>query len=169
MRTLWYEGPSGGESVPNSTVEQMVERLRRGWEYWGTFGPVGDLEWYEHPPQETPTKVGLGGETARQHLIFIRHSERGWYFEFSSRTPPPKRWLVPFDSAADRDDYFPQWASGDSQMFLAGCFVPQATAEQVVRDFMSNGEPSPAVQWFPFGELGPRMDHDDLERQRRGR
>ena len=70
MRTLWYEGPSGGESVPNSTVEQMVERLRRGWEYWGTFGPVGDLEWYEHPPQETPTKVGprRGDRATAPHL-----------------------------------------------------------------------------------------------------
>ena len=52
-------------------------------------------------------------------------------------------------------------------MFLAGCFVPQATAERVVRDFMADGEPSPAVQWF--SDILARMDEDDLERHRQKR
>ncbi len=167
MKALWYNGPSGGETVANPTADEMVERLRRGSEYWGRFGPHGHLEWFEHPTKEVPTDCGMEGDVHLQQLIFIRHPERGWFFEFSSRLPLPKRWLVPFDPAADRDDYFPQWASGDSQMFLAGCFVPQATAERVVRDFMVDGEPSPAVQWFRFGDLLPRMDADDLERHRR--
>ena len=71
MRTLWYEGPSGGEAIPNPTIEEMVERLRRGSEYWGKFGPVGDLEWYEHPAQETPTKVGLGGLLPFDHGMAV--------------------------------------------------------------------------------------------------
>ena len=161
MNTLWYEGPSGGESVPNPTAEEMVERMHRVSGYWGEYNPVGELHWYEHPPQATPTKAGLGGDAARQQLIFIRHPERGWYFEFSSRTPPPKRWLVPFDPVAERDDYVRHWASEEDQMFLAGCFVAQATAEQVIRDFVATGEPSAAVLWVPFNDLSPRVDPDD--------
>lgn len=167
MKALWYSGPSGGETVANPTADEMVERLRRGSTYWGQFGPHGMLKWYEHPTSDVPADCGYEGDVHLQQLIFIRHPERGWFFEFSSSPPLTDRWLFPFDPAADRDDYFPQWAGGDSQMFLAGCFVPQATAERVVRDFMADGEPSPAVQWF--SDILARMDEDDLERHRQKR
>jgi hypothetical protein len=167
VETLWYDGPSGGEWVPNPTAEQIVERMRRGSEYWGKFGPTGVLEWHEHPPQPSPTKFGLGTMTSRQQLILNRHQERGWYFEYSTHNISLRRWLVPFDPGADRDEYFPQWTTGESQMFLAGCFVPQAVAERIVSDFITTREPSDAVQWLPFSDIVPRIYADDLKKRRR--
>ena len=169
METLWYDGPSGGEWVPNPTAEQIVERMRRGPEYWGGFGPTGVLAWHEHPPQPSPTKIGLGTMTSRQQLILNRHQERGWYFEYSTHNLSPRRWLAPFDPSADRDEYFAQWTTGETQKFLAGCFVPQAVAERIVSDFITTREPSAAVQWAPFNDIVPRMYADDLAKLRRQR
>ena len=52
MDTVWYEGPSGNEFVPNPTADQMREILRREYgSYWGPYSPVGVLQWHRHPPQ----------------------------------------------------------------------------------------------------------------------
>jgi hypothetical protein len=71
--------------------------------------------------------------------------------------------LVPFDLGADRDEYFPQWTTGETQMFLAGCFVPQAVAERIVSDFITTREPSDVVQWVPFNDIVPRIYARDLK------
>src|SRR6185437_16643128 len=99
------------------------------------YSPVGVLCWYEHAPQKVPSRVGIGAREQREHLLFVRHAKRGWYFEYSTSNLPERRWLVPLDPNANRDRYIRQWAYGEQLHFLATSFVPQPVAEQVVADF----------------------------------
>ncbi len=168
MDTVWYEGPSGDEFIPNPTADQMREVLGRDYDtYWGPYSPVGVLCWHEHPAQRARARAGLGTATQREQLLFIRHPKRGWFFEYSTSNRPEHQWLVPLDPAADRERYVKHWACGEPVHLLAGCFVPQAVAERVVADFLATRGPSPAVAWVPFESVRPRLDPTAYRERRR--
>jgi hypothetical protein len=99
--------------------------------------------------------------------LAVRHPKREWYFEFSTSNLPDRRWLVPLDPAGDRDRYVGHWSYGGRLHFLAGCFVPQASAERVVADFLAIREPSPAVPWAEFESVRPRLSPDEYRLRRR--
>ena len=164
METLWYTEPSGHE-MPNPAPEQMLGFMRQEYDgNWGPYSPVGVLEWYEHPAQPMPTRVGLGPYVSQ--LIFVRHPERGWFFEFSSKVPD--QWLVSLGPAGDQRKWVKHWACGEETYILAACFVPQAVGERVVVVFLARKEPSPTVKWVAFEELSPRLGPAEY-RQRRGK
>jgi hypothetical protein len=169
MRALWYTEPSG-EWAFEPSAGWVLASLRRGDDdYWGPYSPVGVLEWHEHPDREMLARRS-GTATARQQLLFVRHRERGWYFEFSTSNQPDRRWLVPLAPRADRDTYVKHWAHGEQLYFLAGSFVPQEVAERVVADILATGEPSTLVEWVPFDEVRPRLDSGEYrERPRQAR
>jgi hypothetical protein len=134
MGSFTYFEPSN-DRVEDATAEQVIESMRHDEGYRGSYSPVGQLHW--------------GG---RCMLYFVRHPRRGWYIEYDGGDaggPGPQRRLVAVDPAGDRDGWVEQWAEGETSYFLAACFLPQATAERVVADFMTARAPSPAVAWEP--------------------
>jgi hypothetical protein len=171
METVWYAGPSGGEHVPNPTAAWMIEVLRRGDDYWGPYSPVGVLRWHVHQRQRVPTLIGLNiTATSRQQLLFVRHPKRGWYFEYSTRNLPRRRWVVPLDPTAHHEKYIKHWANGEQLFFLAASFVSQPAAERIVTTFLRNRGTSRVVRWASFNRVHPRMDSDAYrERRRRDR
>jgi hypothetical protein len=48
-------------------------------------------------------------------LLFVRHPQRGWYFEYFVSNVPNSGWLVPLSPDADRNRYVKHWAYGDQQ------------------------------------------------------
>jgi hypothetical protein len=157
METVWYTEPSG-DYLPNPTVDQMLGFMRQEYDgNWGPYSPVGVLRWYEHSPQPEPSLVGLGLKSEVCQLLFVRHPERGWFFEFSGYGGD-RRWLAAVGTETGPEEWVQHWACGEQTYFLASCFVPQPTAEQVVTDFLATKEPSPAVLWAEFDSLEPRRD-----------
>jgi hypothetical protein len=167
METLWYTEPSGNE-IANPSAGQMIAFMRQEYEEnWGPYSPVGVLEWHEHPDQPVPTRVGLEADSETSQLILIRHPERGWFFEFSGKTPD--RWLVSLAAGGDRRKWVKHWACGEKTCFLAACFIPQDLGERVVLDFLATKEPSPVVPWVDFEPLCPRLEWTEFQRRRRER
>jgi hypothetical protein len=166
MKTVWFDGPCG-EYTPNPSAAWLHEVMRRDEQYWGPYSPVGVLAWHKHRPQKELTRVGLGTRTQQSQLLFVRHPKRGWYFEYNTSNQPQDRWLVPLDSAADQRKWVKHWSYGEHMYFLAACFVPQGLAEQIVTDYLSNGAPSPAVQWVEYESVLPRKDPDSYREWRR--
>ena len=156
--TIWYEGPSGDEFIPDPTAEQMREVLGRDYDsYWGPYSPVGLLTWHRHPPQEVPTRVGLGTATQLHQLLFVMHPEWGVYFEYDDQ--------VPHDPSADRGEWVEHWACGEPMFFRAACFIPRELAERIVVDFLAAGRPSQLVSWVRSSTVRPRLPPDQWREQ----
>jgi hypothetical protein len=166
MLTVWYTEPSGVD-LPNPTAGQMLQFMQRDEEYWGPYSPMGVLCWHEHADQPAPSRVGLGTATEREQLLFVRHSERGWYFEYSTFNRSPRRCLVSAAAGGDFERYVKHRAHGEQMHFLAGCFVPQAAAERVVAEFLAAHGPSDAVSWQSFETLLPRLDPSAYRERRK--
>jgi hypothetical protein len=157
--TVWYEGPSGDEFIPNPTAEQMREVLGREYEsYWGPYSPVGLLVWHRHPLQEHPTRDGLGTATQLHQLLFVVHPDRGFYFEYDD--------LVPYDPLADRGEWVEHWACGELMFFRAACFVPREVAERIVAEFLGAARPSPLVSWSRYSAVRSRLSPDEWRARR---
>ena len=153
MDTVWYEGPSGKEFVPNPTAEQMREVLRRDYDsYWGPYSPVGLLVWYRNLPQEVPTRDDLGTATQLSQLLFVAHPDRGWYFEFGD-------W-VPYDADADREEWIEHWACGEPMFFRAACFVSLEIADRIVTEFLTTRQPLEVVPWAGVYTIRARLSPD---------
>jgi hypothetical protein len=167
METVWYAGPSGGEDVPNPSAEWMREVMRRDYdEHWGPYSPVGVLARHEHRAQKKLTRTGLGTQTQQSQLLFVRDPKRGWYFEYSTSNQPKDRWLVPLDPDGDREKWVKHWAYGEQLYFLAACFVPPEVAEQIVTDYLADGQPSRVVRWVNFERWYPRKDSESYREWR---
>jgi hypothetical protein len=156
VETLWCCDPDG-EWVPNPTTEQVVGFMRQDYDTWGPYSPMIELAWHEHPPQSVPSMGGLGGASLRDQLLVVRHPDRGWFFEYSSRRGAG-RWLVPLDPSADQAEWVRHWVCGERTCFLAASFVGQAVGERVVADFLATKDPSPAVRWVEFESIHPRLE-----------
>jgi hypothetical protein len=167
METLWYTEPSG-DRMPDPSADQLIGFMRQDYDLvWGPYSPVGVLAWHEHQRQEVPSMVGLSTKTQRQQLLFVRHPEQGWYFEYDDSDKPEDRLLVPLDPAGEGGRWIKHWACGEPMHFLAASFVPQSVAEQVVAHFISTKKPWPVVFWVPFDSIRPRLDVTEYREHQR--
>lgn len=165
MEAVWYNGPSGGEHVRNPGPERMRGVMCRGDDYWGPYSPVGTLAWHERSSPERSDGTGLGTATQLAQLLFIRHPEHGWYFEYSASDRSGHPWLVAVDDSADRGRWVKHWAYGEEVYLMAACFIRHRLAEEVVTGFLASRQPPPSVPWIPFETLTPRLDLDEYERR----
>nr|CAA9279234.1 hypothetical protein AVDCRST_MAG63-3480 [uncultured Armatimonadetes bacterium] len=146
MGTVVYVEPSG-DAAENATADQVIGWMRKDdEEYWGPYSPMGMLR---------------RGGPPECWLIFLRHPRRGWYLEHTDFSEPRQN-LAAVDPAGDRSGWVEHWIEGETQYFLAACFVPQAVAESAVTDFLAGCQPSPAAVWEAFDdEVHRREDEPD--------
>lgn len=129
-----YFEPSN-DRTENVTAEQVLASMREDPAFARSYSPVGQLH---------------GTGPGRPTLFFVRHPRRGWYVEYDAPAADgtnERRQLVAVDPEGDRDAWVEHWAEGETEYFLAACFLPEADAEQAVRDFLASGEPSPSLAW----------------------
>jgi hypothetical protein len=161
---VYYEGPSGRheDRLHNPTADQLLEAVRQEEESWDTNISGGWMAWHT---DARAVRHGLqpASLAIQRMLVFLKNAHRGWYFEYSDKSETDQGQLVPFDVVRQRGrrigHFYCDWV-----YLLPGCFVPFAVAEQVMRDFLLTGRPSPAVRWVDGVRLRSRISGDEKDR-----
>lgn len=133
MEPVEFTEPSG-DDITAPTLEQVIERMRLGDDYWGPYSPMGWLK---------------RGNPPSSQLVIIRHPRRGWYLEYEAAGPPPRR-VVAAAPGGRLGNWVEHWHEGQTSFFPASSFLPQAFAEQAVAAFLDGRDPSETGLWEPF-------------------